>query len=86
MGSIKDKALKNDAESQTFTLTQTEINGLLESRKLAQQTLDFMLQNLTTIHLTQVAVGRFGYKETEKLDFKLDLEKKTDNITITKLA
>lgn len=86
MGQIKDKALKNKPESKKFTLTPTEIAGLMESRALAQQTLDFMLQSLTSIYLKQIATGRLGFDPTKTYDFSLDLEKEADNLTITELA
>lgn len=82
MGTIKNKALKNSAEKK-FTLTEEEISCLMQYRQVAQQQLDQMLQNLTSVYLHQVSVTRFGYPSNANLGFKLNLEQPQDNITIT---
>lgn len=84
MGAIKNKALSNENEKK-YTLTETEINTLMQYRQVAQQQLDQMLQRLTSVYLHSVAIGRFGYAPNCDLQFKLDLENPQDNITITNL-
>lgn len=87
MGQIKDKALKKDNNAEKkFTLTEDEINCLMQYRKVAQQNLDQMLQELTSVYLHQISVSRFGYKSNSDLGFKLDLEQSQDNIIITDLS
>lgn len=87
MGSIKDKALKNSHDKEAkYTLTETEINTLMEYRNVAQQQLDRMLQELTTVYLHSIAVERFEYAPTCNLGFKLELDKPEGNITITNLG
>lgn len=87
MGSIKDKALKKDnSEEKKFTLKEEEINCLMQYRQVAQQNLDHMLQQMTSVYLHQVSVGRFGYALNSNLEFKLDIEQTQDNITITQLS
>ena len=86
MGTIKDKALKKDNSSEAnFTLSELQINTLMEYRTVAQQQLDRMLQEMTTVYLHEIAVERFGYAPNCKLGFKLELDKTEDNITVTKL-
>lgn len=84
MGSIKNKALKNNNESK-FTLTEAEINCLMQYREVSQRNLDRMLQELTSVYLHQLAVSRFGYADNSNLGFKLELEEPKNNITITNL-
>lgn len=86
MGTIKDKALKkNNGSEKKYTLTETEIDALMQYRQVAQQNLDQLLQHLTSVYLHSVAVARFGYAPNTNLGFKLDLESAEDNITITNL-
>lgn len=85
MGTIKNKALSKEAEKK-YTLTEEEISTLIQYRQVAQQNLDQMLQQLTSVYLHSVATGRFGYAPNCNLGFKLDLESKQDNIIITNLG
>lgn len=84
MGTIKNKALGKDTEKK-YTLTEDEISVLMNYRQVAQQNLDQMLQQLTSVYLHSVATGRFGYAPNCNLGFKLDLESTQDNIVITNL-
>ena len=84
MGAIKNKALKNSSEKK-FTLTETEINVLMQYRNIAQLQLDQMLQQMTSVYLQKISVDRFGYAPNSNLGFKLDLEKSQDNITIAEV-
>lgn len=85
MGAIKNKALKNNNEKK-YTLTETQINTLMQYRQVSQQQLDQMLQQLTSVYLHEVAVNSFGYASNANLGFALDLEKPQDNITVTDLG
>lgn len=87
MGNIKNKALSNSKHTEKkFTLTEEEINCLMQYRQVAQQQLDQMLQQLTSVYLHQVSITRFGYPSNANLGFKLELENLQDNITITELV
>lgn len=85
MGSIKSKALGNNKDKK-FTLSETQINTLMQYREVSQRQLDQMLQQLTSVYLHELAVSKFGYAENANLGFKLDLENPQDNITITELT
>lgn len=87
MGSIKDKALNKDTDKgKKFTLSELQINTLMQYRQTAQAQLDQMLQQLTSVYLHEVAVTKFGYPANSNLGFALDLENPQDNITITNLG
>ena len=83
MGSIKDKALKSKkTDEKKYTLTETQVDVLMQYRTVAQQNLDQMLQMLTSVYLHSLAVSSFGYAPNCNLEFKLDLERPQDNFTI----
>lgn len=84
MGSIKNKAYKNDNESK-HTLTEAQINTLMQYRQVAQNGLDKTLQEITSVYLHEVAVNSLGYPPNSKLGFRLALDQSEDNITITSL-
>jgi hypothetical protein len=85
MGQIKNRALKK-VETDKFTLNETQMDVLMHYRGVAQQNLDRLLQELTSVYLHSLAVSEFGYKANDNLGFKLELEKSEDNITITNLG
>ena len=80
MGKLRDKLV--GGSDKTFTLSPEQIRTLNEYRHVAQQSLDMMLQQLTSVYLQEVAETKFGYSPGAKLGFKLELDKKQDNITI----
>jgi hypothetical protein len=86
MGSLKNKALKaNKEEGKKFTLSETQINTLMQYREVAQVQLDQLLQQLTSVYLHELAVSMFGYASNSNLGFQLELDKPQDNITITEV-
>jgi hypothetical protein len=85
VGQIKDKAL-NKPNEKKFTLTEGEINTLMQYRQVAQQDLDRLLQDLTSVYLHSIATGRLGYATNCNLGFALNLDSPQDNITITNLG
>ena len=85
MGKIKDKAL-NAPNEKKFTLTESEIDTLMQYRAIAQQELDQMLQRMTSVYLDRIAKTRFGYAQNCNLGYALQLDQKQDNITVTNLS
>jgi len=84
MGRIKDKVL-NTPTGKKFTLTESEIDTLMQYRAIAQQELDQMLQRMTSVYLDGIAKTRFGYAANCNLGYALALDKAQDNITITNM-
>ena len=84
MGSIKDKALKNNKEKK-YTLSESQIDVLMQYRKVAQVDLDRMLQDITSVYLHSIAVSEHGYSSNSNLGFSLALEKPEDNFIVTEL-
>ncbi len=82
MGVIKNKALKGEKK---FTLSEEEINTLMQYRSVAQLNLDRMMQEMTSVYLHSIATSRFGYTSGAQLSYALDLESPKENLTITTL-
>lgn len=85
MGRLRDEMLSKskNTDSQTYTLTEPEINYL----KLLNLTLQYHTykQQLMSNYLYYISVMRLGYEQGHDLQFELDLEKADNMLTITVL-
>jgi len=83
MGAIKNNL--NLENTETVTLTQQEIAFLKSTAAYFQEMLDKMQQSMAVEYLKQVAVSRFEYNLNDELEFKLDMNKYSDNLEISKV-
>lgn len=80
-------SLKDDLDlenQQIFTLSQSELEFLTSIAKTMQEELDRVQQIVATAYLQHVASNRFEYGLHDKLEFKLDMQKYHNNLTIIK--
>jgi hypothetical protein len=80
MSSIRDKALKNTEDVQTFPLQEDEVNHL----KLLTKTLVFhtYATNIQSGFLYYIATNRLGYAKGADLQFETDLDKEDHMLTV----
>ena len=83
MGKIKNSL--NLENTETVTLTQQEIAFLKSTAAYFQEMLDKMQQSMAVEYLKQIAVSRFEYSMNDELEFKLDMNKYSDNLEISKV-
>ncbi len=80
MGNLKDQALKNNEDVQSFKLQDDEVNYLrLLTKTLVYHKYD---TNIQSGFLYYIATNRLGYAKGVDLQFETDLDKEDHMLTV----